>query len=158
MADDHEAFVAKWAALRTQLEAEIAVLRAQEPREPREPLQAQVAALCTQLEAQIVEIREFRAQLETLERRRAHERPIPITAEALDRQFDNGENIDAHVDWAHASRPGAVRDDLLVFRVTDMPDPAGVDGLVVVQDGEQLLMYRYLRRHTPDEARGASSP
>jgi hypothetical protein len=30
----------------------------------------------------------------------------PITAEDFDRKFDAGENIDAHVDWTNATRPG----------------------------------------------------
>jgi hypothetical protein len=29
-----------------------------------------------------------------------------ITAAELDRKFDAGENVDAHVDWTNATRPG----------------------------------------------------
>jgi hypothetical protein len=37
---------------------------------------------------------------------RGAQKPVAITAEELDRKFDNGENIDAYIDWSKARRPG----------------------------------------------------
>lgn len=32
--------------------------------------------------------------------------PEPISAEELDRRFDNGEDVSAYFDWSRATRPG----------------------------------------------------
>ncbi|WP_207791505.1 type II toxin-antitoxin system BrnA family antitoxin [Sandaracinobacteroides saxicola] len=35
-------------------------------------------------------------------------KPKPISAEEFDRMFDDGEDIDAYIDWSKATRPGLV--------------------------------------------------
>lgn len=37
---------------------------------------------------------------------RGHEKRQSITAEEFDRRFDDGEDVDAYVDWTNARRPG----------------------------------------------------